>query len=168
MPGTVELDGDSFFLGQGAWWFPFHNAADGVAEMLIAGQEREYLDHMIRALMFDPARFTEYDLNVYYRSWSSPNGITAALGYYRTMPQDIAFAQDMIASDQLLDVPVLAVGGGHSTVGNSGTVASLERLSRSVQGVVIPPCGHYLAEECPVELLSVLNDFLARTSRSEE
>ena len=58
-----------------------------------------------------------------------------------------------------LTLPVLAVGGAES----SGAM-----VADDVQALVIPDCGHWVAEQAPGELLAALTAFLApyRTRRS--
>lgn len=46
-------------------------------------------------------------------------------------------------------------------VGAQGVADSLRKVATDVQGIVLPACGHYLAEGCPTELLGVLAPFLA-------
>ena len=163
LPGAMTLDGESFFLGRGAWWFPFHNAPDGLAEMLVAGKERAYLSHMLRSLMYDPSRMTDADIDEYMRTVGGPNGLHAQFEVYRTMPADIRFTTDQIRRGPV-STPVLAIGGGFSTVGGQGVVDSLQKVASDVQGIVLAPCGHYLAEECPAELLDTLVPFLSEGS----
>lgn len=59
-----------------------------------------------------------------------------------------------------ITVPVLAVGGG---LGVADLAAdSLREVADDVTAVVLPDATHWLAEESPDELLSVLEPFLAR------
>jgi len=54
---------------------------------------------------------------------------------------------------------VLAIGGAASY---SEHVAEAMRLvAADVQGVVIPGCGHWIAEDAPEEVLAALTAFLA-------
>jgi pimeloyl-ACP methyl ester carboxylesterase len=57
------------------------------------------------------------------------------------------------------DLPVLAIGGAESSgvmIGNT-----MKLTADDVQTLVIPDCGHWLAEQAPDEMLAALTAFLA-------
>jgi pimeloyl-ACP methyl ester carboxylesterase len=56
---------------------------------------------------------------------------------------------------------VLAVGGEES--GGEGPVNTVKLVADDVQTLVIPDCGHWLAEQAPEKLLAALTGFLSAT-----
>ena len=56
-------------------------------------------------------------------------------------------------------MPVLAIGGAES----SGQMIedTMRLVADDVQGLVIPDCGHWLAEQAPDAMLAALTTFLA-------
>jgi pimeloyl-ACP methyl ester carboxylesterase len=54
---------------------------------------------------------------------------------------------------------VLAIGGAES--GGEGPANTLKLVSDDVQTLVIPACGHWLAERAPEKLLAALTGFLS-------
>ena len=58
-----------------------------------------------------------------------------------------------------LTLPVLAIGGEESVADGAGKTMKL--VADDVQTVLIPDCGHWLAEEAPEQMLAALTAFLA-------
>jgi pimeloyl-ACP methyl ester carboxylesterase len=56
-------------------------------------------------------------------------------------------------------MPVLAIGGEESSGAMVGNLMQL--VADDVQALVIPGCGHWVAEQAPEELLAALTAFLA-------
>jgi pimeloyl-ACP methyl ester carboxylesterase len=61
--------------------------------------------------------------------------------------------------DRRLTIPVLAIGGAASI--GEGAGVTMRAVADDVQTVVIPNCGHWVAEEAPEEMLAALTAFLA-------
>jgi pimeloyl-ACP methyl ester carboxylesterase len=56
-------------------------------------------------------------------------------------------------------LPVLAIGGAESS--GEGAANTMRLVADDVQGVVLPDCGHWVAEQAPAALLAALTAFLA-------
>ena len=56
-------------------------------------------------------------------------------------------------------MPVLGIGGGHSL--REQVADTMKLAADDVQTLVIPGCGHWVAEQAPEELLAALTAFLA-------
>jgi pimeloyl-ACP methyl ester carboxylesterase len=56
---------------------------------------------------------------------------------------------------------VLAIGGAES--GREGPANTMKLVADDVQTLVIPDCGHWLAEQAPEKLLAALTPFLSPT-----
>lgn len=56
-------------------------------------------------------------------------------------------------------MPVLAIGGIRGA--GQATIETMKLVSDNVKGQIIEQCGHYTPEECPAELLRLLEGFLA-------
>jgi pimeloyl-ACP methyl ester carboxylesterase len=136
------------------WHIPF-NRVDKVPEQLIRGREDIYFGYefAIQAGKKLPEDVVRY----YVRLVSNPDALRGSLGFYRAW--DATVAQNAERKNQLLTMPVLAIGGEASwgeLVGDA-----MKSLANDVQSVVIPGTGHWLAEEAPRELLAALTPFLA-------
>ena len=100
---------------------------------------------------------TELVWAVFRGALSNPEWLRACFGFYRAL--DTTIAQDQQRKTKQLAMPVLAIGGAMSFGGHVGEAMSL--VADDVQSAVIPDTGHFLAEESPDELLTVLAPFLA-------
>jgi hypothetical protein len=58
------------------WHFAFHGARD-VAEMLVTGRERAYLQTFFNARSSDPSAIGESDLEIYVSAYSAPGALRA-------------------------------------------------------------------------------------------
>jgi pimeloyl-ACP methyl ester carboxylesterase len=67
-------------------------------------------------------------------------------------------------------MPVLALAGGYiPTIGGNITMPSLveygmKLLAQNVTGITVPNSGHYIAEEQPVFVVKLLNNFFSGNS----
>ena len=107
---------------------------------------------------FDPQAVDEY-----VRCFREPAAIHASCEDYRAAAgTDLADDDAAAARGQRVTVPLLALWGEHGFVGRHyGDVAEVWReYADTVTGRSLP-CGHFLAEEVPLETAAALQDFLA-------
>ena len=118
------------------WHFAFHGARD-VAEMLVAGRERPYLQAFFDARVFDPSAIGDEDLDVYVSAYSAPGAMRAGFELYRAFDRDAADNRAALERNGKLTVPVLAVGGEIST---SGALVEemMREVAADVRGVRVP------------------------------
>jgi len=83
--------------------------------------------------------------------------LSGSFGFYRAV--DTTTAQNQQRAKTPLTVPVLAIGGAESAGRAVGE--AMELAANNVQTLVIPNCGHFVAEEAPKQLLAALTAFLA-------
>ncbi|WP_394831496.1 alpha/beta hydrolase [Pendulispora rubella] len=154
LPGTKVWD--RLVHDPRVWHFAFHGARD-VAEMLVAGKEREYLTTFYDARIYDPSAFTREDIDEYVRSYAAPGAMRAGFEVYRAFPQDVVDNRASMRAP--LEMPVLALGGAHST---SGPLLEemMREVARDVTGAVVPHAAHWLPEENPAFVLEQLRAFL--------
>ncbi|HWM10808.1 MAG TPA: alpha/beta fold hydrolase, partial [Solirubrobacteraceae bacterium] len=69
LPGTDVFD--RLRTDPRVWHFAFHGARD-IAEMLVAGRERQYLQSFFDARCYDPSGIGEDDLDLYASAYSAP------------------------------------------------------------------------------------------------
>jgi pimeloyl-ACP methyl ester carboxylesterase len=143
------------------WWNSFHQTRD-IPELLTAGNEKEYLSWHYLGLAYNQEAITEADIDTYVSSYSAPGGMRAGFEYYRAFPMNAE--QNKALSETKLQMPVLAIGGdiypalGGDLPGNI-TLNSTQALAANVTGITVPLSGHYIAEERPVFLVKLLNNF---------
>jgi pimeloyl-ACP methyl ester carboxylesterase len=158
LPGTRVFD--ELLTDPRVWHFAFHGARD-IAETLVAGRERQYIQYFVGARIFNPAAITADDLDVYVSAYAAPGAMRAGFEVYRAFGRDAEDNRAMMRENGKLGMPVLALGGAISTTG-----AVIEEMVREVAddvtAVRVPDTGHWLPEENPEAVVRALLDFAAR------
>ena len=156
--GLPGLGLEQYFNLPRMYHLPLFDAPNLLAEMLITGRERAFVDHFIRQQTYDPTGPDEVALEEYARRLAQPGCLHAAISYFRAHRQDSFYNQQQ--AKMKLAMPVLTVAGAASAGDH------LERqvfpLVEDLTSVVIERCGHYIAEERPQELVDHLLAFFAR------
>jgi pimeloyl-ACP methyl ester carboxylesterase len=158
LPGTEVFD--RLRTDPRVWHFAFHGARD-VAEMLVAGRERPYLQAFFGARVFDPSAITDEDLDVYVSAYSAPGAMRAGFELYRAFDSDAEDNRAALARNGRLTVPVLAVGG---EISNSGALVEemMREVAENVRGVRIPGTAHWVPEEKPEAFVRAVLEFVGR------
>jgi pimeloyl-ACP methyl ester carboxylesterase len=156
LPGTAVFD--RLRSDPRVWHFAFHGARD-VAEMLVAGRERQYMQLFFNARIFDTSAITDEDFDIYVSAYSAPGAMRAGFEVYRAFDRDAADNREALERNGKLTVPVLAVGG---TISTSGDVVEemMREVAEDVTGVRVPRTAHWVPEENPEALSAALLDFL--------
>jgi len=138
------------------WHIPFNELAE-TNEKLVRGRE----DIFFGAEFFASAGTNKLPAQVvkYYVDGlaSSPEALHGSFQMYRAFAA--TSAQNEQRKTRKLPMPVLAMGGAESS--GSMVADTMKLVSDDVQGLVIPNCGHWLAEQAPEAVLSALTAFLA-------
>jgi pimeloyl-ACP methyl ester carboxylesterase len=140
------------------WHFAFHGARD-IAEMLVAGRERQYLQAFFNARIFNPSAVSDDDLDIYASAYSAPGAMRAGFEVYRAFDQDVQDNRDALEKNGKLTVPVLAVYGAISNTGPR-VEEMMHEVAINVTGLRIPNSAHWIAEENPEAFTDGLLQFL--------
>ncbi len=143
------------------WHFSFHGVRD-LPEALVAGKERLYLTRFYNdpEYVYNPASFTEAEINEYVRTYAAPGTMRAGFEYYRAFGKDAK--QNKEYAKTKLKMPVLAIGGANSL--GDFLYQQLQEVAENVEGKIIENCGHWLPTERPDKLTQILLTFLAQTN----
>lgn len=142
------------------WHFSFFAAKDQLAERLITGNERFFLEHFIKEHATNKAAFPSDLLDRYTSSFAKPGSMTASFEYYRTL-NETARRNAPLANIKLT-IPILAIGGGGHGGFGKAQEQQVGKYATNVTGRVLPGCGHWLPEECPGPLQQAITDFLEK------
>lgn len=153
LPGTSVFD--RLRANSRLWHFAFHNARD-IAEMLVAGRERQYLQAFFYARSFNPS---EIDLETYATAYAAPGAMRAGFELYRAFDQDAEDNRTALRENGKLTIPVMAVWG---TISNSGPLLEemMREVANNVTGFHVPRTAHWIPEENPAEFTARLLKFL--------
>jgi pimeloyl-ACP methyl ester carboxylesterase len=143
-------------LSDRLWHLAFNQLPAEVNEALVRGREDIFFGAEYAASA-GTNKLPDDTVSYYVdRLASNPEALHGSFGFYRAIPTTIAQNQ---RKDRRLTLPVLAIGGAESS---GAMVADTKQLvADDVQGLVIPGCGHWVAEQAPEELLAALTAFLA-------
>jgi len=139
------------------WFYAFHRAP-GFAEAMTSGRERTYLTWFYRNFAAQPDAISPSEIDVYMRTYGSPEGMRAGFELVRALPKDVQANGE--AAKHPVDIPTLAIGGGHGM--GLAVADNLRPLFTDVRGKVIPSAGHFVPEEAPDALFAELVTFLAQ------
>jgi pimeloyl-ACP methyl ester carboxylesterase len=139
------------------WHLAFNQLPAEVNEALVRGREAVFF-----GAEFDASAGTNKlptDAVSYYidRLAADPDALRGSFEIYRAFPT--ITAQNQQRKTRRLPMPVLAIGGAESSGAMVGDLMQL--VADDVQTLVIPGCGHWVAEQAPEELLAALTAFLA-------
>jgi pimeloyl-ACP methyl ester carboxylesterase len=134
------------------WRLAFNQLPAEVNEQLVRGREAVFF-----GAEFDASAGTNKlpaDAVSYYIDMlaADPDALRGSFEIYRAFPTIIA--QDEQRKTRRLPMPVLAIGGEESSGAMVGDIMRL--VADDVQTLVIPGCGHWVAEQAPEELLAAL------------
>jgi pimeloyl-ACP methyl ester carboxylesterase len=157
LPGTTVFD--QIRSDPRVWHFAFHGARD-IAEMLVAGRERAYLQAFFNARIFNTSAITDQDLDLYTAAYSAPGAMRAGFELYRAFDRDAGDNREALERDGKLTVPVLAVGGATSTSGPL-VEGMMREVAETVTAIRVPRSAHWIPEENPSALTEALLGFFA-------
>ena len=132
----------------GLWWWMMAYA-EGMAEAIIAGNERPFVDWFYNNYAANSSAIDEQARRVYVRDFEGAEGIAGWFGVYRDMLTTVD--QTAPLAKNKVQTPVLAVGGASSL---GATIAEqMRQVAQNVEESVIENCGHFVPEEKPEELV---------------
>jgi pimeloyl-ACP methyl ester carboxylesterase len=141
-------------LNNRLWHLAFNRVAE-VNEQLVRGREDIYFGWQLDTKA--ARKLPDYAVRYYIKSLArDSDALRGSFGWYRAL--DATMAQNEQRRTRRLTLPVLAVGGATSSGEAIGDAMRL--AADDVQSVVIPGCGHWVAEEAPEEMLAALTAFL--------
>lgn len=153
LPGTAAFD--RVKANPRVWHFAFHNARD-IAEMLVTGREREYLQAFFYARTFDPSAL---DLDPYVSAYSAPGAMRSGFELYRAFEQDGDDNRESLRRNGKLSIPTLALWG---EISNSGPLLEemMHEVADDVTGAQIKGAAHWIPEESPTALVDHVIQFI--------
>ncbi|MFJ9729631.1 alpha/beta fold hydrolase [Streptomyces sp. NPDC101209] len=141
-----------------AWHFGLFQLP--LAEKLIAGNERVLVEDMITEyLAGNKSPFTSSDFDFYAHYLQKPGHTTAWMSVYRQLRTDVNQNKAFRAQGKL-KMPILAIGGEDSF--GRAVPDQWRDYAVNVEGHVLKNSGHFVTEEKPHEVTSLLESFLQK------
>ncbi|WP_214413934.1 alpha/beta fold hydrolase [Sphaerisporangium fuscum] len=155
-----RFDMDSGFA-RSTWHWTFHLQPD-LPERLAGADVAGYLGYFFERWTVQRARVEE-GVEEYVRAFSRPGALRAGFDDYRaSFPADAEHDDADWDAGRRLTMPVLAMWGAAGLPARVPVLDVWREYAPDVEGVEIPDCGHFLAEEQPEAVLAHLTRFLAR------
>ncbi len=136
---------------------PLFEAPNGLAEALITGRERLFVDHFMRQQAYNQDGIESETLDEYARCLGAPGALRGGIGYFRAHRLDAEHNRENAKTQ--LAMPVMTVGGVASF--GAALKGQVEPLVERLLHVMIEECGHYIAEEQPAKLVEELLRFFS-------
>jgi pimeloyl-ACP methyl ester carboxylesterase len=123
---------------------------------LIEGREEIFLKHLWRSFTGDPNKAPFSHWQPYVEAMRRPGVARAGASYYRSAYQSADAVRSVIKTK--LSIPVLSIAG-EKGIGQMQQKL-VEAFASNLKSTIVPGAGHFVAEECPQELLRALQEFL--------
>ena len=151
IPGIAPWD--EIVRNPALWHFSFHGP---VAERLVEGRERIYLDRIWNDFSGDPSKPDEETRAYYAAQYALPGAMRAGFAQFTAFGQDVE--DNKIFQQSKLTMPVLAIGGEKSFGATEAAV--MRNVATDVREAVVPGAGHWLMEENPAATIALIENFL--------
>lgn len=144
------------------WHWFFLTTPAPMAERLIAGDPRAYVEAVLSGRHAGLEPFPPEVLDAYVDALTGPNAAHGMCEDYRAAATiDLEHDRADLAAGHRTDVPLRVLWGRHGIIGRFyDPVAEWSRYATNVTGRDID-CGHYLPEEAPAEVLAEIREHLA-------
>jgi pimeloyl-ACP methyl ester carboxylesterase len=139
------------------WHLGMHMNMD-ITQFLIEGREDQYLRHFFRDFAYNPAGFSEEEIQFYVMQMRQPGNLRASLNHYGSIPQMAEQTRELTSTK--LAVPMLAWAGSRSFGAHCITCA--KAIANTAEGGVIEECGHWVFEEKPDFIADQLSQFWSK------
>lgn len=156
LPGSTEYEATKH--GHGQWHFQFHAVGD-IAEELVRGKERIYLQHFFNKLSQDPTLFEGEVLEHYVSAYSQPGALRAAFATYAAFENDAVENRKCLEGDGKSKVKCMVLSGERS-LHIQGAEQMVGEFYQDYRCGVVKGAGHYIAEEKPEDFVENVRKFL--------
>lgn len=149
-----------------AYWHWFFFQAPDLPELMVCASAEPFLRHLLRSLTYRAGAIEEQMVQEYLRAFMLPGTIRAGMEDYRAAATR-DFEDDERDLARRLDCPLLALWGEQGRMHTIFDVlATWREKAHRVDGHSLP-CGHFIPEEAPDELLAELRPFLREPASTE-
>jgi pimeloyl-ACP methyl ester carboxylesterase len=148
-------------MKEGSMWWWILPLAPGVAERLVVGHERAFLEWFYDKATATRSSIAPSTVDEYLRTFAGHEGVLGAMGVYRAA--FVSIAQTEALTKAKIRQPVVAIGGVKGLGANVGTMVRL--VAENVEAVTLEDCGHFVPEECPDEIVQRVLKIVRKTQR---
>ncbi|MFX0115224.1 MAG: alpha/beta fold hydrolase [Candidatus Hodarchaeota archaeon] len=149
-------------------WYVFFFQIPKVPEEILSRNNCKFLQKMVLGSFSDKKALNEEDMQLYIEAWSQPGALTASINYYRanwnlakilSMPEE--YQAGLIQRFPKIKCPTLVIWGEKDiALEKSLTVGLKEHIENSCEINYFPEYGHWIHNEAPDVVNSVILSFL--------
>src|SRR5450755_39820 len=129
-------------MKEGSMWWWILPLAPGVAERLVVGHERAFLEWFYDKATVTRSSIDSSAVDEYLRTFAGREGVLGAMGVYRAAFTSIEQTEPLTKAK--IRQPVIAIGGVKGLGANVGTMVKL--VAENVEAVTLEDCGHFVPE----------------------
>lgn len=139
-----------------------------LAEELLSANDFAAMETLAIERGIERGYLGEADRALYRAAWSRPGALTGGLNYYRAagMGEQVQFGQPPEAQERMrsmrVEVPTLVIWGGDDNFLLPGLTRGLEQWVPDVRVEILDGAGHWVPQERPEEVSSLIRGFLPR------
>lgn len=137
------------------YWYQHFQQAKGLAEAMIPGNEEVWLRYFLRT--WNGSEFPKDAVQEYVRMYSIPGTPGTGANYYRAFRDDAKRWADL--ADHVWPMPSLYIYGNKDAVIIPENLNHIDECFRDIRVEQIE-AGHFVQEEQPERVASLINDFL--------
>jgi pimeloyl-ACP methyl ester carboxylesterase len=142
-----------------SWYIAFFQLPY-LPERWLAAGNFALLDRMFRREPVRPGTFTPHDIALYKAALARPGALTAAINWYRAL---VRHPGDLHAAARPIAAPTLLIWGESDPYLGVGMTEDLDRWVPGIRVVRFPDAGHWIHNEAPERVNSLLLGFLHTT-----
>lgn len=144
-------------LNDKLWHIPFNRVNDELIIDMVDSNAAAYYRYEYQ-VQGGGTTLPDYAIDYYVKLYTRSRAtLRSSFGLYRAWDQHMA--QNIARQQTKLTIPVLGIGGENSWGPFAGD--AMRAAATDVQTLVIPGCGHWVAEQAPQQLLAALDTFLS-------
>lgn len=136
-------------MKKGSMWWWILPLAPGVPERLVVGNERAFLTWFYGGATAKRDAIEPATVDEYLRTFSGREGVLGAMGVYRAAFTTIEQTEPLLKNK--IQTPVITLGGEKGL--GKRVREMVEMVAETVDGDVLPECGHFVPEEQPNEIV---------------
>jgi pimeloyl-ACP methyl ester carboxylesterase len=148
-------------MKEGSMWWWILPLAPGVAECLVVGHERAFLEWFYEKATMTRSSIDAGTVDEYLRTFAGREGVLGAMGVYRAAFTSIEQTEPLTKAK--IRQPVVAIGGVKGLGAKVGTMVKL--VAENVEAVTLESCGHFVPEESPDEIVQRVLKIVRKTQR---
>jgi pimeloyl-ACP methyl ester carboxylesterase len=144
-------------------WYMLFFQIPVLPELLLGIRQGRALAKFIRYTSSDPSRFPDEVIEVYRRNAARPGGLTAMLNWYRGLFRGGGMSRLRSQHLPKVTTPTLFIWGDADSFLGAGTTRGIEDYVPDLTFRILPGVSHWVQQEAPEAVNSMLEAWLAGT-----